>query len=79
MNATRKTTRTVVTVDHAVMTPAAGPTRDALHRANRVRAVLARPKTAAIARAVNDPRATIFQGSVLGKIASILEYKTTKK
>ena len=27
---------------------------------------------------VNDPRATIFQGSVLGKIASILDYTTTK-
>ncbi len=28
---------------------------------------------------INDPRATMFQGSVLGKIASILDYTTTKK
>ena len=28
---------------------------------------------------INDPRATIFQGSILGKIASILDYTTTKK
>ena len=28
---------------------------------------------------VNDPRATMFQGSVLGKIASIFDYKTVRK